>query len=115
MNQPRKKSLKKINLLLLLLVVLISAYPLFFHPKGSEFGGADDQGPALIEKEHPDYHVWFHPVWEPPSGEIESLLFALQAGIGAGVVGYALGYMRGKKQNMQEQTQHEMEEKVTLP
>jgi cobalt/nickel transport protein len=98
MKQFSKSSLKKTNLILLLLVVLISAFPLFFHPSGSEFGGSDDQGPALIEQEHPDYKVWFSPVWEPPSGEIESLFFALQAAIGAGVVGYALGYLKGKNQ-----------------
>ncbi len=31
------------------------------------------------------------------SGEIESLLFALQAAIGAGVIGFGLGYLKGKK------------------
>ena len=100
MKKPNKNNLKKTNLILILLVVLISAFPLFFHPQGSEFGGADDQGPALIEKEHPNYEVWFHPVWEPPSGEIESLFFALQAAIGAGIVGYTLGYLKGKNQTI---------------
>ena len=99
MKQSNNSNLKKTNLILIFLVVLISAFPLFFHPQGSEFGGADDQGPALIEQEHPDYKVWFSPVWEPPSGEIESLFFALQAAIGAGIVGYALGYLKGKSQN----------------
>ena len=33
---------------------------------------------------------------EPPSGEIESLLFALQAAIGAVIIGYFFGYWRGK-------------------
>ena len=33
---------------------------------------------------------------EPPSGEIESLLFALQAAIGAIIIGYAFGYWRGQ-------------------
>lgn len=33
---------------------------------------------------------------EPPSGEIESLLFALQAAIGALIIGYAFGYWRGQ-------------------
>ena len=93
----KKSKFAIINIVLLIFVVLFTAYPLFFHPKGSEFGGADDQGPALIEKEHPNYKVWFHPIWEPPSGEIESLLFALQAGLGAGVVGYTIGYLKGKK------------------
>jgi cobalt/nickel transport protein len=99
MKQFNKGNLKKTNLILILLVLLISAFPLFFHPEGSEFGGADSQGSALIEQEHPNYEVWFNPVWEPPSKEIESLLFALQAAMGAGVVGYALGYLKGRKLN----------------
>jgi len=39
---------------------------------------------------------WFESLWEPPRGEIESLLFVLQAAIGAGFIGYFIGYMRGK-------------------
>lgn len=100
MNKTHHSKLNKINLILIFLVLLISAFPLFFHPQGSEFGGADSQGSALIEQEHPDYKVWFSPVWEPPSGEVESFLFTLQAAIGAGVMGYALGYLKGKKQSI---------------
>jgi len=98
-NNERTARIKKTNLILILLVVLITAVPLFYHPQGSAFNGADSQGSALIEQEHPDYQVWFEPLWEPPSGEIESLFFALQAAMGAGVLGYALGYLKGKKQN----------------
>jgi len=54
-----------------------------------EWGGADDAAGALIEET--GYKPWFSPVWEPPSGEIESLLFALQAAIGAGIIGYIIG------------------------
>ncbi|RRD45993.1 energy-coupling factor ABC transporter substrate-binding protein [Tessaracoccus sp. OH4464_COT-324] len=39
---------------------------------------------------------WFSPLFEPASGEIESGLFALQAAIGAGIVGYAFGALRGR-------------------
>jgi cobalt/nickel transport protein len=39
----------------------------------------------------PDYKPWFKPLMEPPSGEIESLLFALQAAAGAGFIAYYLG------------------------
>ena len=39
---------------------------------------------------------------EPPSGEIESLLFALQAAIGAGFIGYFIGYTRGKSKQKKE-------------
>ncbi len=35
------------------------------------------------------------PLWEPPSPEIESLLFAVQAALGAGVLGYYFGRRRG--------------------
>ena len=38
---------------------------------------------------------WAHSIWTPPSGEIESLLFALQAAFGAIIIGYFLGYYRG--------------------
>lgn len=100
MINERTARIKKTNLILILLVVLITAIPLFYHPQGAEFSGADSQGSALIEQEHPDYQVWFTPFWEPPSGEIESLFFALQAALGAGVLGYALGYLKGKKQGI---------------
>ncbi|NLN22191.1 MAG: cobalt ABC transporter substrate-binding protein CbiN, partial [Syntrophomonadaceae bacterium] len=40
--------------------------------------------------------------WEPPSGEIESLLFALQAAIGAGFIGYYLGFVKGRKESEKE-------------
>jgi cobalt/nickel transport protein len=42
-----------------------------------------------------DYKPWFSSIWEPPSGEIESLLFALKAALGAGFIGYYIGYVRG--------------------
>lgn len=57
--------------------------------------GADDAAAELIETS--GYEPWIDPLWEPPSGEIESLLFALQAAIGAIVIGYIFGYWRGSK------------------
>ena len=62
------------------------------------FGGADDAaGEAINQSQGGKYEPWASSVWEPPSGEIESLLFALQAAIGAIIVGYFLGYWRGQK------------------
>ncbi|MBS1247819.1 MAG: cobalt transporter substrate-binding protein CbiN, partial [Proteobacteria bacterium] len=40
---------------------------------------------------------WFGWVWEPPP-EIASGLFALQAALGAGILGYYLGFKRGQAQ-----------------
>ena len=80
----------KINLVLLLLVVVIVLVPLIFMGD-SEFEGADGQAEDVIGEINPDYEPWVEPFWEPPSGEIESLLFSLQVAIGAGVFGYIFG------------------------
>jgi cobalt/nickel transport protein len=85
----------KKNLLLLFIVIILAVVPLFIQ-QGAEFGGADGQAEEAIGEIAPDYKPWFHALWEPPSGEIESLLFALQAAIGAGFIGYIIGFMRGK-------------------
>ena len=84
------------NLILVLLVVLIAAVPLWLC-RDAEFGGADGLAEDLIVETHPDYEPWFSPIFEPASGEIESLLFALQAALGAGVIGFVLGRMTAKK------------------
>jgi cobalt/nickel transport protein len=72
-------------------VVLITV-PLIM---GGKFEGSDDQATAAIQDSRPGYQPWFRPLWEPPSGEIESLLFALQAALGAGVIGYVIGRHHG--------------------
>ncbi len=84
------KSKKKTNLILLVLVVLIAVVPLLFN-SGAEFGGADGEAEGLITEINPDYEPWFGSLYEPASGEIESLLFSVQAALGAGVIGYFLG------------------------
>lgn len=65
--------------------------------KDAEFGGADGQAEEVITEINPDYEPWFSPLIEPASGEIESLLFSLQAAIGAGVIGYFYGFVKGKR------------------
>lgn len=92
--------MKKQNILLLLGIILLALYPLLtVRPKvhGEEiFSGADDKATAAIESLAPDYKPWFKPFWEPPSGEIETFLFGLQAAIGSAAVAYCLGFYRGK-------------------
>ena len=58
------------------------------------FGGSDDAAGEAVEAS--GYEPWTQSIWEPPSGEIESLLFALQAAIGAIIIGYFFGYWRGQ-------------------
>lgn len=84
------------NGLLIAAVVLLTALPLWLVPKadgpdGKLFGGADGQAQQAIGEIAPDYRPWFAPILEPASSEIASLLFALQAALGAGVIGYWLG------------------------
>jgi cobalt/nickel transport protein len=85
----------KRNLVLLLAVVVLAVGPLLLHSRdGAEFSGSDDQATAMIARIQPAYQRWATPVWEPPSGEVESLLFALQAALGAGLLGYYFGRRR---------------------
>ncbi|AIS51544.1 cobalt transport protein CbiN [Thermoanaerobacter kivui] len=90
-----KKFLMK-NLILGLLVILLIVFPLVTI-KNAEFAGADDRATEAIAQVDKNYKPWFEPIWEPPSGEIESLLFALQAAIGAGFLGYYIGLVKGRK------------------
>lgn len=80
---------------LIILVLALAIIPLAMH-SDAEFGGADDQAEDVIEEINPDYEPWFEPVYEPASGEIESALFALQAAIGAGIIGYYFGKRSGQ-------------------
>ena len=86
------------NVILIALVVLLAALPLWLLPS-AEFGGADGQAEEVIQELNPDYQPWFEPILEPASGEVESLLFALQAAIGAGVVGFVLGRLTKSDKN----------------
>ena len=81
--------------LLIVLAIALVVIPLVFIV--GEYGGADDAAGDVIEENNPDYEPWFDSIFEPKSGEIESLLFALQAAIGAIVIGYFFGYYKGKK------------------
>lgn len=82
------------SVILLALVVILAVVPLFMI-KDSEFGGADGAAEEAILEVAPQYQPWFESLWEPPGGETESLLFALQAALGAGFLGYYIGYKRG--------------------
>ncbi|MBP1966091.1 energy-coupling factor ABC transporter substrate-binding protein [Paenibacillus aceris] len=81
------------NILMLAAVVVLAVFPLIFVQ--GEFGGSDDAAEKLIQSIHPSYTPWFSSLFELP-GETESMLFALQAAIGAGFIGFAFGFFKGK-------------------
>ena len=92
----RNKRLKRQNYILLLLVLTIPVVSLWLGGD-SEFGGADGKVVEMIDAGQSNYIPWFESIWAPPGGETESLLFSLQAAVGAGVLFYIIGYIKGKK------------------
>lgn len=96
-----KKNTKTVWILLII-AVLIAFVPLFVL-KGAEFGGSDDAGSQMVEEiMGAEYQPWFTPVLETMlggelPGEVESLLFCLQTGIGVGVLAFGFGYLAARK------------------
>jgi cobalt/nickel transport protein len=67
---------------------------------GAEFAGSDNVGSGLIVELSGTPLENFHPLipqWEPPSGEIESCLFVLQAAVGGMLVGGVFGFWIGSQ------------------
>lgn len=77
------------------IAILITAFAYMSSTGKYEWAGADSQAEDVISQlTGGTYQPWFQSIYTPPSGEIESLLFALQAAIGSLVIGYFLGYYR---------------------
>ena len=95
-SQPNMLSTTVIVLSILVMIIL-AAIPLVL-VQDSEFGGSDGAGSEAIEEIAPDYDSsWISNIWEPPGGETESMLFALQAIAGGILIGYFFGYKRGQR------------------
>ncbi|MEV5983320.1 energy-coupling factor ABC transporter substrate-binding protein [Streptomyces sp. NPDC052114] len=106
----------KINILLLVVVAALAVFPLALgmgDHKKEPFTGADAQAETAITELKPDYEPWFSPLYEPPSGEVESALFALQAAIGAGVLAYYFGLRRGRRQGAERARAEEVADPVS--
>ena len=91
--------MKAWNLLLAAAVVALVVMSLLLPRAGvaeNAFTGTDDQAKDTIQEVRPGYVPWFNPVWKPPSEEVATLLFTVQAALGAGVLGYVIGYFRGR-------------------
>lgn len=87
--------------ILFLIIIAIVLYPLITI-QDSEFGGADGEAENVIAELNPNYEPWAESFIEPPGGETESLLFALQAAFGAGIIGLGFGYFIGRRKPIEE-------------
>ena len=91
----------RLEIIVVVLVLIFAG--LFLYVSGStdaEFDGADGEAEGVIEElTGGTYEPIANPLWEPPSGEIESLLFGLQIAFGALIIGYFFGYYRGRNQS----------------
>ncbi|MCW6035011.1 energy-coupling factor ABC transporter substrate-binding protein [Spirulina subsalsa FACHB-351] len=97
MAQSNIKPSKQGNWWLVFAVLVLTLTPLLF--VRGDYEGADGLGEEMITEIQPDYEPWFESIFEPPSGEIESLLFVSQAALGAGFLGYVIGLYKGRHES----------------
>lgn len=94
----------KTVIILLVIAILIAVIPVAAL-RGADFGGSDDAGSVMVEEIHGEYEPWFTPVLETAiggelPGELESLLFCVQTGIGVGVIAFFMGCFVERKKWM---------------
>jgi len=88
--------------ILAILAGLIVLFPLFFL-QGAEFPGSDGAGSEMVhEVAGEEYEPWFDPVMESLiggelPGEMETLFFCIQTGIGVGIIAYCFGFLAARK------------------
>ena len=87
--------MKKSVIILILVIVLMAFIPLFAL-KDADFGGSDDAGSQVVEEVDSGYEPWATPIFEQAlggelPGEVESLLFCVQTGIGVGIIAFVMG------------------------
>jgi cobalt/nickel transport protein len=92
----KESSGKPYNWLIAIAVVSLALFPILFVQ--GKYEGADDRSSSAIQELDKDYKPWFKPLLEPASGEIETFLFASQAALGAGTIGYVIGLYKGRSQ-----------------
>lgn len=102
-------SKNKIIVIVLIIAAILIAFVPLFALKGAEFGGSDDAGSVMIEEITGGYEPWFTPILESMidgelPGEIESLFFCLQTGIGVGIIAFFMGRLVERKKWMSKES-----------
>lgn len=102
-NAAKKKSNKALVWILIVVCLLLVFVPLFMM-RGASFGGSDDAGSNMVsEVTGTDYEPWFTPILtqilgvDELPGEVETLFFCIQTGIGVGILAFGFGYLVARK------------------
>jgi len=96
------KKTSKTVIILITITAMIMLLPLFLLP-GAQFAGSDGAGSEMVEEVMGGaYEPWFTPVMETLiggelPGEMETLFFCIQTGIGVGIIAYCFGYLAARK------------------
>ena len=90
-----------------IIAVLLRAFVPLFALKDAEFGGSDDAGSQVVEEVDSSYEPWAAPILEKIlggelPGEVESLLFCVQTGIGVSIIAFVMGRFVERKKWMKE-------------
>ena len=90
-----------------IIAVLLLAFVPLFALKDAEFGGSDDAGSQVVEEVDSSYEPWAAPILEKIlggelPGEVESLLFCVQTGIGVSIIAFVMGRFVERKKWMKE-------------
>lgn len=93
---------KRSIVLLLLVVILLLAFVPLFALRDAEFGGSDDAGSTVVEEVDSSFEPIAAPLIEKIlggelPGEVESLLFCIQTGIGVGIIAFCMGRLVERK------------------
>ncbi|HIZ21941.1 MAG TPA: energy-coupling factor ABC transporter substrate-binding protein [Candidatus Blautia faecigallinarum] len=109
--------MKKKVLLGILLILLIALIPLFVL-KDAEFGGSDDAGSQVVEEVDASYEPWAAPLLETLiggelPGEVESLFFCIQTGIGVGIIAFFMGRFVERRKWMNQEESKEKKQETT--
>ncbi len=88
--------MKKSTVIALILAIILIAFIPLFALKDAEFGGSDDAGSTVVEEVDSSYEPWAEPILErliggELPGEVESMLFCVQTGIGVGILAFCMG------------------------
>jgi len=88
--------------ILIVVTALIILVPLFLM-QGAQFEGSDGAGSEMVDEvTGGEYEPWFEPILETMiggelPGEMETLFFCIQTGIGVGIIAFSFGYLAARK------------------